>query len=192
MPDATGWVDRGGNTVGIQGAWYSYDDCNDSPGACTKNHLPPSGSFPNTGGKMCTSGTTVAVASQADFSKQWGAGIALDLNNSGGDAGVKQPYNAQTNNVIGFSMKITGTAPGLRINITDVPSGDNANFVPGVAGQDNTVLFTQAKQGSWVTMKSPLDTTRLLAIQFQIPSVMSKTQDFNFCVENLAALVKAP
>jgi hypothetical protein len=187
VPDQTGWVQGTDNSVGIQGAWYAYDDCTNSPTNCTKNHQPPSGSFPNTGGKMCTSGTTVAVANQADFSTEWGAGIALDLNNSGGATGQKMPYNAQTNGVIGFFMNITGTAPGLRINITSVPTGDNAHFVNGVVGP-NTVQFSDAKQGSWVTTKMDLDTTQLLAIQFQIPSAMSKTVDFNFCVENLSAL----
>jgi hypothetical protein len=188
IPDATGWVDGQGNTVGIQGAWYAYDDCTNSPANCTKNHTPAAGSFDNTGGKMCTKGTTVAVMAQADFSTQWGAGIALDLNNSGGTNGQKMPYNAQTNNVIGFSLTVTGTAPGLRINITSVPAGDNAHFVTATVPGDNTVLFSKAKQGSWVTSKIPLDTTQLLAIQFQIPTVMSKAVDFDFCIENLAAL----
>jgi hypothetical protein len=160
IPDATGWVDGQGNTVGIQGAWYAYDDCTNSPANCTKNHTPAAGSFD----------------------------IALDLNNSGGTNGEKMPYNAQTNNVIGFSLTVTGTAPGLRINITSVPAGDNAHFVTATVPGDNTVLFSKAKQGSWVTSKIPLDTTQLLAIQFQIPTVMSKAVDFDFCIENLAAL----
>src|SRR5262249_601393 len=57
--DPTGWVDKGGNTVGIQGPWYSYDDCTNSPMACTMNHMPGMGAFANMDGKMCTSGTTI-------------------------------------------------------------------------------------------------------------------------------------
>jgi len=180
-------VDVGGNSVGIQGAWYSYNDCADSPSACTLNHTPPTGSFANTGGKMCTKGTTVAVKAEADFSNQWGAGIALDLNNSGGATGQKLPYDAQAANVIGFFMNITGTAPGLRINITSASTGDNSHFVNGVVGA-NTVELTKAKQGSWVTTKTPLNPAELLAIQFQIPTVMNRAVEFDFCVEGLAAL----
>ena len=187
LPDDTGWVDVGGNSVGIQGAWYSYNDCADSPSACTLNHTPPTGSFANTGGKMCTKGTTVAVKAEADFSNQWGAGIALDLNNSGGATGQKLPYDAQAANVIGFFMNITGTAPGLRINITSASTGDNSHFVNGVVGA-NTVELTKAKQGSWVTTKTPLNPAELLAIQFQIPTVMNRAVEFDFCVEGLAAL----
>src|SRR5262249_36572851 len=155
----------------------------DSPGACTQNHTPPTGSFPNTGGKMCTSGTTVAVTNEANFSKQWRAGIALDLNNTGGMNSQKLPHNAQAPNVIGLSLDITGTAHGLRINITSVHAGNDSHFVTGVVGS-NTVELSKVKQGSWVMTKTPLDTTQLLAIQFQIPTQMNKAAAFDFCVEN--------
>jgi hypothetical protein len=71
--------------------------------------------------------------------------------------------------------------------ITSVPTGDNAHFTTAFVG-DDTVLFSEVAQGSWVTTKSPLDTTQLLAIQFQIPTQMNTAVDFDFCVENLAAL----
>lgn len=186
-PDMSGWVEGSTNSVGIQGAWYSYNDCNTSPTNCTMNQVPPEGSFENVGGKMCTSGSTAAVAMESDFSTIWGAGIALDLNNSGGTDGMKMAYNADAEGVVGFSFNITGTAPGLRVNITSVPAGDDSHFVGGMVGE-NTVLFADAMQGSWVTTKTDLDTTQLLAIQFQIPTVMNQSVDFDFCVENLAAI----
>jgi hypothetical protein len=187
--DPTGWVDKGGNTVGIQGPWYSYDDCTDSPGMCTMGHLPGMGEFANTDGKMCTEGTTFPVKAEADFSKQWGAGIALDLNNSGGMDAMKLPFDATANHVIGFSMNITGMAPGLRVNVTSVAAGNDAHFKAGMVGA-NTVLFSAVQQGSWVKTKTPLDPTKILAIQFQIPSVMGKAVAFKFCVENLAAITQ--
>ncbi len=171
--DATGWVDKGGNTVGIQGSWYAYDDCTNSPGSCTMNHTPASGAFANTDGKMCTKGTTVAVKAEADFTKQWGAGIALDLNGSGGTDTMKLPFDAQAAHVTGF--------------FTSVAVGDNSHFKNGKVGA-NTVSLSEVAQGSWVKTKTPLDTTQLLAIQFQIPTVMSKAVDFDFCVEGLAAM----
>jgi hypothetical protein len=185
--DPTGWVDKGGNTVGIQGPWYSYDDCTDSPGACTMNHTPGTGAFDNTDGKMCTKGTTYAVKAEADFSKEWGAGIALDLNNSGGTDAMKLPFDATANHVIGFSMNITGTAPGLRVNITSQAAGDDSHYKNGKVGA-NSVLLSEVKQGTWVKMPAPLDQTKILAVQFQIPSVMGKAVDFDFCVENLSAI----
>jgi len=185
--DPTGWVDKGGNTVGIQGPWYSYDDCTDSPGMCTMNHTPGTGAFANTDGKMCTKGTTFPVKAEADFSKEWGAGIALDLNNSGGMDAMKLPFDATANHVIGFAMNITGTAPGLRVNITSPAAGNDAHFKNGIVGANN-VLFSAVMQGSWVKTKTPLDQTKILAVQFQIPSVMGKAVDFDFCVEGLSAI----
>ena len=188
--DATGWVDKGGNTVGIQGPWYSYDDCTDSPMACTMNHTPGMGAFDNTGGKMCTKGQTYPVKAEADFSKEWGAGIALDLNNTGGMDAMKAPYDATANHVTGFAMTISGTAPGLRINITSQAAGDDAHFKTITAAGPVTVMLSEVKQGSWVMTKTALDQTKLLAIQFQIPSVMGKAVDFDFCVEGLAAITQ--
>jgi len=189
-PDPTGWVEGSTNVAGIQGAWYSYNDCTTSPGDCTMNQIPVEGSFDNVGGKMCTSGNTAAVADQMEFSLKWGAGIGLDLNNSGGADAMKMPYDASAHGVVGFSFTISGTdATGLRFNITSVAAGDNSHFVSAAMGE-NTVMFSDAMQGSWVTTKTPLDTTQLLAIQFQIPSVLNQSVAFDFCVENLAALTQ--
>src|SRR6266700_3684185 len=111
--DSTGWVDRmGTGTTMIQGAWYGYGDnvgmdgttatgdCETKGGhlvsECSVIMTPPFGSFPNTAGKMCTKGDGAKVLNMGaspDYTWMWGAGIALDLNNSGGDAGMKAPYN---------------------------------------------------------------------------------------------------
>ncbi|MDX2055642.1 MAG: hypothetical protein SFV15_24785 [Polyangiaceae bacterium] len=188
-PTATGWVDAGSNTLGIQGPWYSYNDCNDSPSDCTTNHMPPKGEFANVGGKMCTSGTTAQVKAPTEFSTKWGAGIALDLNNSGGAMAMKLPYNAASKGVKGFSFTLTGTAPGLRVNLPTPSTATDSNFKAGVVGQ-NTVLFTEAMQGSWVTTKTPIDASQVLSIQFQIPSTMQGAVAFDFCIENLKAITQ--
>jgi hypothetical protein len=189
VPDATGWIDETTNDLGIQGPWYSYNDCDDSPGDCTKDQVPAKGEFANTGGKMCTSGSTALVAVEADFSTKWGAGIALDLNNSGGESGQKTPYDASAHGVVGFSFTITGTAPGLRVNFPTPSSAEGAHFIAGMPGA-NQALFADAKQGSWVMPKTDFDASQVLSIQFQIPSVMGSAVDFDFCVENLAPLVE--
>jgi hypothetical protein len=189
IPDPTGWIDATTNDLGIQGPWYSYNDCKDSPGACTMNQVPAEGEFPNTGGSMCTSGTTAVVAAEAEFSAKWGAGIALDLNNSGGTTGVKQPYDAASHGVVGFSFTITGTAPGLRVNFPTPASAEGSHFIAGKPGA-NSALFATAKQGSWVMPKSDIDPSQVLSIQFQIPSVMGSAVEFDFCVENLAPLTQ--
>lgn len=186
-PNATGWVDGAGNTIGIQGPWYSYNDCKDSPADCTLNQTPPEGDFANVGGKMCTKGSTAPVKAATEFSTKWGAGIALDLNNAGGVGAVKMPYNATSKGVLGFSFTLTGTAPDMRVNLPTPATSTASHFVPGSTGM---VLFSQAMQGSWVTTRTALDASQVMSIQFQIPSKMTAPVAFDFCIENLKAITQ--
>jgi hypothetical protein len=47
-------------------------------------------------------------------------------------------------------------------------------------------------QGSWVTARTTLDTTQLLALRFHVPSASGVVRPFDFCVEELAAIVRDP
>ena len=71
----TGWIPRECNNVGIQGAWYCYDD-GINPSGCTSG-TPPF----RAGEGMCLAGSTTLD----DTYEAWGAGIGLTLNESGGD-----------------------------------------------------------------------------------------------------------
>lgn len=133
--DETGWVARGCNAYGIQGAWYCYDD-GVNPSGCTAN-TPPYVA----GEGMCLTGSTTA----GDGS--WGAGIGLALNDSGmmgATASVKSPYDAVTNGITGFQVVLTGDSGGLpiRVNFTNVanPSGVSPfRQVPGVGSFDVSI-----------------------------------------------------
>ncbi len=112
----TGFVED--PTTMVTGAWYAYgdgvgsaasvangddhlnSDCIKKGGfpqsACSQILSPVAGSpFPPAdaaSSAMCTSGTAAVVmnkGSAADYTDLWGAGIGLDFNNPGGDAGVK-------------------------------------------------------------------------------------------------------
>jgi len=83
VPDASGWIERDTNPIGIQGAWYPYGDQYGIPGKCITVGLHPAaecseiftpippplgtpptetvGGFPNTGGEMCTTGATAII-----------------------------------------------------------------------------------------------------------------------------------
>src|SRR6185369_15778402 len=105
----TGWVDKSCNACGIQGAFYWYADANTTAGlmcngaACAAMTPPYQAGAPGPG--MCISGT--ATGSDMD----WGAGIGLSLNTSGGDDSVKTAFNATTaacGNITGFDVTLTG------------------------------------------------------------------------------------
>jgi hypothetical protein len=185
-PDATGYVAPASNMLGINGSWFVYSDCTDLGGKnCSTVNSPPTTSFPNTGGSMCTSGMTSANTAA------WGAGIALELNDDGANH-RQSPYDATAQGVVGFCFQLSGSAipPGLRLAFTTTTSGDDAPFKAISGTGSHTVLFSQTGPGSWFKNTSPLDTHNLVLMQFQIPSMAGQTVPWDFCVTGMTALTQ--
>jgi hypothetical protein len=184
-PDATGHVPI--NSVGINGNWFYYSDCVDLKNVgCSAQTQPPSTTgFPNTSGNMCTTGTTGTSA------KGWGAGIALELNDTGG----QQPYNATSHGVKGFCFQLTGTkipaGTGLRVAFTTKNNNDNPYFEQVLTTGQHTILFTDTGfgQATWET-KETWDPTTLILLQFQIPAAPPTAVPWDFCVEGLTAITQ--
>ncbi|SRR6266700_4547569 len=218
LPDATGWVDKTvTGTTNIQGAWYAYGDGigpdgMPASGDCMKKGMHPMsdcstiatpafGKFPNTAGKMCTTGTAAAVANLVtgttpDYDNIWGAGIGLDLNNSGGDGGVKMPFDATGNHVTGFSFDIdmVPVAP-MRIEFPTMATATTAAFWVQ-AMNDHFSLVKTHNEFHWANVMPPFyattppafDPTGILSIQFHVVSDPSGPAMYTFCVSNLRAL----
>jgi hypothetical protein len=195
--DIGGWVDGASNPFAVQGPWYSYDDCKDSAGVastlpCTMRDASMMGPDMDTGWSVtptavCFKGTAVKVQSMM-FAAQWGAGLALDLNSSGGVAAVKSAFNATAAGITGFSVDISGTAPatGIRINLTMDGVGDS-NFIAAPIPGTTTFKLSQVKQGSWVTSKTPLDPAKIMAMQFQVYTNATSATPFDFCINAIRA-----
>jgi hypothetical protein len=201
----TGWIDRmaSGNTVGVQGPWYAYDDCMDAAAAgltgCTMWDSTLMGGEPAKAGvaftetSACAKGQ-VTVVENMMFGAQWGAGIALDLNSAGGLNPPKTPFDATANGVTGFAIDVKGAAPTtIRMNVTTVAAGTDSHFVEvpvTAAGTEVVVRWTdpKLKQGSWVMAKTPFDPTQILALQLQVFTDASAPKPFDFCASNLRAL----
>jgi hypothetical protein len=188
VPTATGYVSPGSNSVDIHGSWFVYSDCNDEgePDGgpnCSDVIQPPKSSFPNVGGKMCTSGHT-STASGA-----WGAGIALELN----DGPPQEPYDTVTHKVVGFCFQLSGkTIPStsIRVAFPTTEDNDDAPFESVSTLGQHTVLFSATAQGSWVTTPTTFDPTMVTLIQFQIPSSTTEEVAWDFCIEGLTAVTK--
>jgi hypothetical protein len=184
MPDAMGMVASGSNSVAIHGSWFEYSDCTDLKNMnCATVTTPPASSFPNTGGKMCTSGHT-SMASGA-----WGAGIGLELN----DGPPQMPYDTTAHNVTGFCFVLSGnTIPStsIRVAFPTKNNNDNAYFSAVTTAGQHTVLFSDTAQGSWVTPKSAFEPNAVMLLQFQIPSSTTASVPWDFCVEGLTAITK--
>ena len=168
---------------------------------CSKIDQPPPMMFPNTGGKMCTSGTVakvidiVGMPGMPDYGKIWGAGIGLDLNNAGGIA-VKMSLDAVAKGIKGikFDLDMKPLA-GLRVEAETTPTngteagndywGATSSYPPSpVMVGTNTVLWSM-----FVGPKGHVfDPTKLLGIQFHVPASTSGGGPYTFCISNVALM----
>lgn len=193
---AEGFVAKESNPFLIQGAFYAYSDCDPPSGLpCTA----PDASLTGPDGKQgwlvdatraCIKGTAVQVANMM-FAAQWGAGLALDLASVAGEAGApapKAPFDLRAAKIRGFSVDITGTAPGrIRVNLT-MPGLTDSSFVDAMVPGTTTFSLAEAKQGSWVKTKTPLDPTRVEALQFQVFTSAGAPTPYDFCVSAIRVL----
>lgn len=194
--DQTGFVAPATNPFAIQGPFYFYSDCEPPSGLpCTAPDPALTGADGKAGWSasadhVCAKGTAVQVQDMM-FSAQWGAGLALDLNSEGGEPGapaVKGTFNLVQAGIVGFAVDISGAAPAsVRVNLT-MPGLDDSNFFVAKVPGTTTFNLSQVKQGNWVTSKTPLDATKVEAIQFQIATVASAPTPFDFCIDGIRAL----
>ncbi len=237
-------------TSGIVGAWYAYGDSVGSgasvangddhvnsdcvlkggfsfPDQCSQIASPDPGKpFPPTdlaSSEMCTWGTAALVMNKGgspDYSDLWGAGIGLDFNNPGGDAGVKGYFDLSPYKGISFDFSAAPSPNGaipaksMRVNFpfmgqhaTDSPywdgGGDGAMssspLAPPTGGvQHVEVDWDQVGGPLYLTQQTPPTTppafndTAVQAIQFQVFTNANTATPYGFCVANLALVKKTP
>ena len=219
------------NSLGIQGAWYAYGDdwgTNGAPpgdceikgmhaaSACSSITFPPPAMASDAGGRritvprsrrstpgtMCLSGTAAKVVG-SDYSNMFGIGIGLDFNNQ---AGVKMPYDASTNHVVGFSFHIAGIPAGASVRVElPIPATDAAGdswSITAVANGDYTADLTtlgerRARSEAVVHARRarsrPFDATMVESIQFHVPTnttaAVTIPASTPLCVSNFKAIV---
>lgn len=196
---ADGFIAKDSNPFGIQGPFYSYSDCDPPSGLpCTTPDPSLTGADGKPGWSVsasgaCLKGTAVKVQDMM-FAAQWGAGLALDLNSEGGEPGapaVKRSFDLSGAAIRGFSVDISGSAPArIRINLTMRGVADSS-FVDALVPSTTTFAVADAKQGSWVMSKTPLDPSQVEAIQFQVFTSGGSPTPFDFCVNAIRVLSEA-
>jgi hypothetical protein len=228
-PSATGFVQD--PTSGVVGAWYPFgdgigpnptsssvdvqdSDCMRRGGfpasVCSMVEVPLAGQpfAPDATGAMCTRGVAALVqngtSGSPDYSDLWGAGIAFDFNNPGGDAGVKGPWNAS--GFTGIAFDVSGTEiPNREIRVlfpfigehgTDAPyyQGASLSYSAFASGAHIEIHWTDVGGPMYLTYSTPpvtppiFDPTQLLSIQFQVFTNTSTSVPYAFCVANLTLL----
>jgi hypothetical protein len=238
IPDpTTGFVTDTTGGSGIIGAWYAYGD-SAGPGAnanttdftdsqcaiggftmdkCSQITSPtPGGIFPPMANGMCTTGTAAQVLpgtnGMDDYTDLFGAGIGLDLNNPGGDAGVKMPIDLSK--YAGFSFDFSGTnipVGKIRVNFPFVGEhGNDSPYFSNAVSDDhstlngsttpghNVVLWKNILGPYYLTQQSPAVTpppftqSTVESIQFQVFTNDKTSTPYAFCVNNLTLLTQAP
>jgi hypothetical protein len=233
-PNSTGYVkDTSGS--GIVGAWYVYGDSLGSKATrtdadfadsdcakagftadqCSQITTPVLGmpfSPDPTTGAMCTSGTAAKAIPKAgttnpDYSDLFGAGIGLDFDNPGGDAGAKQSIDLSSYAGIGFDFSgDLVPANYMRVNFpfdgenngTDSPFWEGATKAasPLTSSTHAVIHWSDVGGPSYLLQQSPPTTppafqpSKLLSIQFQVFTNMSSTTPYSFCVNNLTLLTQ--
>jgi Glycosyl hydrolase family 12 len=162
------------NPQGIQGAFYGYGD------GVTCSAAPPP---PCTAAGACMMGATVATATD------WGCGMGLELNSTGGTTPVKQLYTGAASC---FSYTLTGSSGGNDVRVSFTQSADTAgqvspfvNLPAFTNGKTGTVCFKDASCNGLKPCTPPSATAPSgYDIQFQVVGG-TKAGAFNICLTNL-------
>lgn len=190
---------------------HDVDDCSliESPSPIDK--------FESEEGRFCTEGSTAVVplckrdvacdADGYDYSNVWGAGIGLNLSHEIGQD--KKEWDPELYGVIGVSFQITSTKPiAMRVEFpialpdgSAEPTTETHRAGSPYWGANGTYPNSDVVAGTnrvfWDQVASPqpdeytFDRTRLIAIQFHVPSVRKpevERREFDFCISNLRLL----
>ncbi len=194
--DDTGWVDKSCNACGIQGAFYWYGDANTTAamkcgGAACAQGTPPY----KDGSGMCISGTSTGTKTD------YGAGIGLSLNDSGGENSVKGSFDATKaacGALTGFEVTLSGKTGGMPVRIGFSNTADGSTISPFVPVADpngtsvkTTVAFKDASiPKDWdKTDPATVDTKAIYDLSVQIATdSMEKQVSYDLCVTGVKPL----
>jgi hypothetical protein len=194
-----GYIAPETNVFGVSGRFYFSTDCSTAAPdlQCTRGDAGLVGGDGQEGWSVsqsvaCARGVAPQVTNDPGtgspaYDRQWGALLGIMLYPP--DQGV---FDAQAHGVAGFRVDIAGIAPSdLRVNVVTRETMGNSHFVVlPVPSRDAPILFDEALQGAWVPNPVPLDTSRLIGIEFHVYTNASAPKPFDFCISNLRALTR--
>jgi hypothetical protein len=192
LTPADGWVDGASNTIGVQGAMFSYAD--------TTSAMSMVGDF--TGANACITGTaakvvmpcTVEAPATDCYGTFWGAAIGLNLNQPIDETTMMgadpMPYDASA--LSGFAFEITGSMvpTSLRFKVEDGTTEYCTPTAVPIKSGANSVTFEQLMTECWMAGGTSASGAKsgLLKISWQVVTNAMSTVPFDFCVSNVRAL----
>jgi len=201
-PNAEGWLDSSLNSLGMQGAWYTFSDE-------TTKMWPVSGETVPTEGGICFNGTDLEVLDlngdgQPDWSEIWGAGLGFDLCATGledPDAYTRNPMGGCPLNpemdlqVQGFAFEISGSiqAEELRLVFVEEDAGQSAYVSLPVGEYEGWVegYMTDAMVW-WDPTVKPEGTLpkNVRSVYLLIPANLSGPVSWDFCIHAVYAITR--
>ena len=189
IPFEDGWAPMERNTLGIQGAFYTFSDMYDGGTSFISQTFQ--------GNEACAQGFVGRVELGPDglpaYAIYWGAALGFNLYQEVGfDAAM--PYDAAAHGVSGFAFVVKGPNP--------LPAGGELRFTVKVAGDphaycakipsvgDNAFHLRELHQDCWnfdVTAPTP-DPTQLEALHWQYVTNLAQGYRFDLCIAELSAL----
>jgi hypothetical protein len=105
-------------------------------------------------------------------------------------AEAPKAYDAPAHGVVGFAYKLrTYNIEPIRAEAISVGVAE-PHFYEVTQARVMGLRFSYLLQGDWVTDPTPLDPSRLTALRFHVPSASGVVRNFDFCVEELSAIVE--
>ncbi|HTV19273.1 MAG TPA: hypothetical protein VMG12_11395 [Polyangiaceae bacterium] len=177
------WVDAATNGIGVQGAFFTYQD------GSGRTVINADATRTQTG--YCVAGTAAEVI-DGDFGGTYGAVAALNLAQQV-DSTTADAYDATAFGVVGFGFDIVGNTGGaLRFVVKQYATHDGfcIETVPDcAAGCTMEYRIDALTQNCW-TPGGPVPAAQSLqALEWQITTKEGAATDFDYCIENIHAVV---
>ncbi len=180
-----GWVCDADIAPKVQGAFYAYGDKMSCADPLPANPCSDKG--------CCISGTLSAF----DMTKNnWGCGLGMELNSSGGTAPVKMPYMGPASC---FNFTLTGSSGGAPVRVGFKQSTNDADIAPFVElgaftdGITQKICFKDAMCPDWA---ATLGCTKAVGadgtpydIQIQVSAGATTVGDYNVCVSKIEPII---
>lgn len=168
---ADGWVDCASNAIGIQGAFFTYDDG-------TSTIMPED--FSAAGAEICVTGTVAATAAEV-----WGAGVGFNLNQDVG-SDTANAWDATAAGVSGISFNLSALPAGGLLRLIYASAGVD-HCVEITAAGEQTVLFSETAAECWEAGGAAPAATTLESVKWQVAAVTDEYA-FDFCISGVAAV----
>ncbi|HEY4186425.1 MAG TPA: hypothetical protein VGP07_15220 [Polyangia bacterium] len=185
LVDTGGWVCDADIAPMIQGAFYAYGDMMSCANPLPANPCGDNG--------CCISGTLTNYDSTKN---NWGCGLGMELNSSGGTTPVKMAYGGPAKC---FNFTLSGNSGGAPVRVGFKQSTSDSDIAPFVElgaftdGITQKICFADAMCPSWAaTMgctKAVGDDGTPFDIQVQVSAGAATAGDYNVCITKIEPII---